>query len=185
MNIDGSLTVLLAKLPVPARLFGGRAQFVAAIRDHQINFGTARRVRFTDASIDAFYTSHTLEHLPRADCLDLLVRVRNWLKPGGVLRVVLPDLKRLARDYVSGEIAADTFVTETYLASEGSRYGPFVLGHAEHRWMYDGESFAALLDRLGYRDVRSASFGTSLLPELASLDVEGRRDGSFYVEALK
>ncbi len=32
VNVDGSLTVLLARLPIPASLFGARARFVAAIR---------------------------------------------------------------------------------------------------------------------------------------------------------
>jgi hypothetical protein len=185
LNIDGSPTVLLAKLPVPARLLGGRAHFVAAIRDYHIKFGTARRLRFANRSIDAFYTSHALEHLSRADCLNLLVGVWDWLKPGGVLRVVLPDLKRSARDYVCGKISADTFVSRTHLSSEEARYGPLILGHAYHLWMYDCASFRALLEGLGYRDIQKSSFGTSILPELARLDVEARREESFYIEALK
>ncbi len=185
VNVDGSLTVLLARLPVPARLFGSRARFVAAVRTQHIKFATARRLRFRNESLDAFYTSHTLEHLVRRECEDLLGRVRGWLKPRGVLRVALPDLKPLACAYVSGQWDADTFVERTNLAREESQYGPLVLGHIHHRWMYDCASFASLLERLGYREIRQASFGRSALPELATLDVEGRRDESFYVEALR
>jgi len=184
LNIDGSLTVLLARLPLPAKLFGLRGRFVASIRDNNIKFGTARRLRFADDSLDAFYTSHTLEHLVRSECEDLLCRVRGWLKPGGVLRVVLPDLKRLACSYVSGQVGADTFLTRTQLALQGSRRG-MAAGYECHRLMYDYESFAALLERLRYQSIRRSNFGTSILPALATLDVEGRRDESFYVEAVK
>lgn len=184
LNIDGSLTVLLARLPVPPRLFGQRAGFVGMVRDYKIKFGTARRMRFADASLDAFYTSHTLEHLARNECEDLLRRVRAWLKPGGVLRVVLPDLKQLACSYISGASDADSFVANTHLRVEGEGRG-FGVGYARHLWMYDYDSFAGLLGRLGYRDIRRSTFGTSIVPQLASLDVETRRDESFYIESVK
>jgi trans-aconitate methyltransferase len=183
LNIDGSPTVLLARLPIPARLFGERARYVAAIRNYKVKFATARRLRFKNHSLDAFYTSHTLEHLPRGECEDLLCRLYNWLKPGGMLRVVLPDLKSLAASYASGDIDADTFVTHTHLAD--SRAQIISLGYSVHRWMYDRDSFIALLERLRYRNVHESSFGVSGLPQLAALDVEARREGSFYVEALK
>src|SRR5579871_71209 len=93
LNVDGSVTVLLARLPIPAWAFGRRAQFIAAIRKNHVKYGTASRLRFPPASLDAFYTSHTLEHLSRHDCEELLQRVHKWLKPNGILRVVLPDLR--------------------------------------------------------------------------------------------
>ncbi len=183
LNIDGSLTVLLARLPVPAKLFGRRARFVAMIRDYKIKFATARGVRFADASLDAFYTSHTLEHLAHKECENLLRRVREWLKPDGVLRVVLPDLRDFACSYISGKMDADSFVTNTQLAEERSWL--IRVGYTPHLWMYDYNSFAGMLARLGYRDIRRSSFGTSILPQLASLDVDTRRDGSFYIESVK
>jgi Methyltransferase domain len=183
LNIDGSPTVLLARLPIPARLFGERARYVVAIRDYKVRFATARRLRFKDESLDGFYSSHTLEHLARAECEDLLSRLRIWLKPGGMLRVVLPDLKSLAASYACGDIDADTFVNHTHLAD--ARGQIIKLGYSVHRWMYDRESFMALLERLRYRRVHDSSFGVSDLPQLAALDLEDRRDGSFYVEAVK
>lgn len=177
--------MLLARLPVPAKLFGARAPFVAAIRDYKIRLGTARGLRLADASIDAFYTSHTLEHLSRNDCEELLRRVHRWLKPNGVLRVVLPDLRSLASSYVSGGIDADTFMAHTHLATKGSQWLGIGVGHSRHCWLYDCDSFMALLGRLAYRDVKRSHFGSSSLPQLASLDLKVRENGSFYVEAVK
>jgi SAM-dependent methyltransferase len=184
LNIDGSLTVLLARLPIPSKLFGVRAQFVTAIRDHNIKFATARRMRFAMASLDAFYTSHTLEHLERDECENLLRRVLDWLKPGGVLRVVLPDLKRHAGSYVAGHTNADIFLASLHLTAK-SLWHATDLGYSRHRWMYDFESFASLLTRLGYQKICRASFGSSVLPGLGGLDVEVRRNESFYIEAIR
>jgi Methyltransferase domain len=83
LNIDGSATVLLARLPIPAKLFGARSQFVTAIRDYKIKFATASQMRFAPRTLDGSYTSHTLEHLACNECEDLLRRVCGWLKPGG------------------------------------------------------------------------------------------------------
>jgi len=44
LNIDGSPTVLLARLPLPAGAFGSRREFVNAVRKHRIRFGLGRSI---------------------------------------------------------------------------------------------------------------------------------------------
>jgi len=185
LNIDGSLTVLLAKLPVPPYVFGRRAEFVRAVRLHRVKYATARRLRFPEASLDAFYSSHTLEHLPRGECVSLLVRAYAWLRPGGVLRIVLPDLSHAALAYVSGAIDADTFVRRLRLSVEGQPWWSVVFGHAHHRWMYDTKSLARILEGIGYQEIKACEFRESRLNELAALDMPERREESLYVEAIR
>jgi predicted SAM-dependent methyltransferase len=55
---------------------------------------------FADLSIDAVYHAHLLEHLPRADALPFLRECLRVLRPGGILRVVVPDLEQIARLYL-------------------------------------------------------------------------------------
>jgi hypothetical protein len=185
INIDGSLTLQLAKLPLPATVFGGRADFVRAIRANRIRYGTASRLKLPANSIEGFYASHVLEHLSRHECEDLLMRVLGWLKPSGVLRVALPDLKRSAAAYVAGRTDASQFVASTHLAEDALRWWAVAFGHSQHRWMYDAESFSQVLVRLGFRDVQERSFGESPLPALGCLDIPSRREESFYVEGNK
>ncbi len=185
LNIDGSLTLQLAKLPLPATFFGGRADFVRLIRANRIRYGTARGLRLPANSIEGFYASHVLEHLSKRDCENLLVRVLGWLKPSGVLRVALPDLKRSAASYVAGKTDASQFVAGTHLAEDGLRWWETIFGHSQHRWMYDSESFSRVLIRQGFRDVREHSFGESALPALGCLDIPSRQAESFYVEGAK
>lgn len=185
LNIDGSLTIQLAKLPLPASFFGARADFVRVIRANHIRRCTADRLKFPANSIDGFYASHVLEHLPKRRCEDLLARLLVWLKPSGVLRVALPDLKRLAASYVAGKTNASEFVANTHLAEDGLKWWEIVFGHSQHRWMYDADSFSQILIRLGYRDVRERSFGEGQLPALSALDIPSRQAESFYIEASK
>src|ERR1051326_2208138 len=47
---------------------------------------------FAENSISAVYASHVLEHLYRSQAVALLSECKRVLKPGGVLRLVVPDL---------------------------------------------------------------------------------------------
>ncbi len=56
---------------------------------------------YASESIDFCYSSHVLEHLRRLDARNLLVDCRRVLKREGVIRLVVPDLESLVRDYLS------------------------------------------------------------------------------------
>ena len=52
------------------------------------------------AVFDAVYSSHVLEHLPPTEGRELLAEQLRVLKPGGVCRVVVPDLEGICRLYL-------------------------------------------------------------------------------------
>jgi hypothetical protein len=183
LNIDGSPTVLLARLPLPAVAFGSRKEFIAAVRQHGVRYGLGRTIAFADRSLDGFYTSHTLEHMSRGQCVSLLSKVRCWLKPSGILRVVLPDLRRFNTQYAEGEFDADKFIQSMHLAIDGMPWWKMIFGHAYHRWMYDASTFSKLLSELGYSNVRQCVYGEGKVPGLVRLDLPERRSESFYIEA--
>lgn len=51
------------------------------------------RVSYPYASIDEIRLHHVFEHFSRPVALALLCRWRDWLKPGGLLRIETPDVK--------------------------------------------------------------------------------------------
>jgi len=53
-----------------------------------------------DSVFDAVYHSHLLEHLTPQQAQSLFVECFRVLKPGGILRVVVPDLEQIARIYL-------------------------------------------------------------------------------------
>lgn len=62
-----------------------------------------KRLPFTDHSVDFIYTSQFIEHLPRYQAVKLLVECKRILRPSGVLRLCVPNLKLLAEKYVQGD----------------------------------------------------------------------------------
>jgi len=50
---------------------------------------------------DACYSSHVLEHLTRAEADPFIEEQFRVLRPGGVIRVVVPDLEVMCRDYLA------------------------------------------------------------------------------------
>ena len=189
INLDGGYIVLLARLPFPPAWYGGRRQLVQAIRKAGVRYASARRLNFAPRSLDGFYTSHALEHLNRRDCRALLGGVRRWLKPGGVLRAVLPDLQLVARNYAERSINADQFVERTMLSFDGASARQRIMSRDYHRWTYDADSFASLLHSFGFKHITCTEVGQSHVPEFSALDrqIDERFDRareSFYIEAV-
>ena len=53
-----------------------------------------------DATAELVYSSHFLEHIPRDQVASFLQECWRILKPGGLLRLVVPDLENLCRTYL-------------------------------------------------------------------------------------
>ncbi|NGZ08122.1 MAG: methyltransferase domain-containing protein [Nitrospira sp. LK70] len=57
-------------------------------------------IPFPDASFDVVYHSHLLEHIPKPLAWGFLKECHRVLKPGGIIRVVVPDLEAMTRSYL-------------------------------------------------------------------------------------
>ena len=55
---------------------------------------------FPSGSFDVCYSSHCLEHLRSAEADCLIEEQRRILRPAGIIRVVVPDLEVICRNYV-------------------------------------------------------------------------------------
>ncbi|TWU08228.1 class I SAM-dependent methyltransferase [Stieleria varia] len=84
---------------------------------------------YDDDTFDGVYHSHVLEHLAPADARSMLTECRRVLRPGGVLRIVVPDLEGIARTYLQTlDAAASHDVTDTQSTAAE-------LDRANHHWM--------------------------------------------------
>lgn len=72
-----------------------------------------RGLPFTDSMVDVCYASHVLEHLEPERGAQLLGDCYRVLKPGGIVRIVVPDL----------EVIAQLYLENLALAAAGSRDG--------------------------------------------------------------
>jgi predicted SAM-dependent methyltransferase len=75
------------------------------------------RLPLNDGSCAVVYHSHVLEHFPRAFAPSFLQECYRVLVPGGLLRVVVPDLETIARLYLKnleGALAGDAQAARRY-----------------------------------------------------------------------
>ncbi len=102
-----------------------------------------------DGAAELVYVCHALEYFDRVEVRDVLTEWMRVLQPGGVLRLAVPDFEALIAVY--GE-------THDLNRVIGPLYGRWpVPGTATtlyHRTTYDFASLRAVLESVGFTDVR-------------------------------
>lgn len=56
---------------------------------------------FTNSSVDVIYHSHVLEHLNKQEANNFIEECFRVLKSDGIMRVVVPDLEQICREYLN------------------------------------------------------------------------------------
>jgi predicted SAM-dependent methyltransferase len=187
VNIDNSLTVRLAHLPLATRL-PGRKEYVETVRSEKVRYGTAFKTGLPDKSVEVLYTSHMLEHLDRREAKIFLREARRVLRSDGVLRIVVPDLRKLIDGYVAkGD--ADALMESLYIdldkpvSTVQKMRHTFLTGFRLHHWMYDAESLQALLRKEGFVDLAVLEPGETTIADPGELNLREREGESLYIEA--
>jgi predicted SAM-dependent methyltransferase len=186
VNIDGSLNALVSTLPRPLyrlayRLTGASRyysedEYCRLLRDHYfIHHDLAHSIPLANGVADFVYSSHFLEHLFRRDGENILAESFRVLKPGGTIRVVVPDLAYALSLYSAGE--KEKMLLDNFFVEDDDSY------YARHKYMYDFAMLDDALKRAGFHDIRRCEFRKGHAPDLASLD--NRPDESLFVEATR
>jgi SAM-dependent methyltransferase len=136
-----------------------------------------RKLPFPDGSADAVFLEHVLEHFPLDFGLELLADSRRVLRPGGVLRVGVPDFGRYAESY-AGDHA---FLEERRPGRPTPLLAVAEVAYSHgHRSVWDGETLELVLRETGLVDVRRRGFGDSDLEPVP--DSAEREAESVYAE---
>lgn len=102
---------------------------------------------FENSSAGIIYACHVLEHIPRPHVLDTLEEWRRVLKPGGLLRLSVPDFHVLAELYIYDAVSMWRLI------------GPLMGGQDyegnAHHVAFDKEYLSWLLTEAGYIDIRT------------------------------
>ena len=197
LNYDNSPVVRLASWPLTVRALTavgainqGHAEFADFCRRHGVRYANAvSHIPHADRSVDVIYSSHMIEHLDRREAKGFLSECRRVLKPGGLLRIVVPDLRITVDDYVARG-NADVFLDHLQLELDkphGLRghLRNILIGGRNHHWLYDRRSLSALIARSGFDDVRVLEPGETRIAEPGELNLREREGESAYVEASR
>lgn len=190
LNFDCSPTLRLQRLPVAGNLFRAvaRTKFPASVRYGDIVSG----LPIAAESAGAVYCSHVLEHLAMNDLHIAITNTLRILRPDGVFRMVLPDLRLIATQYVRdpGPDASLTFMRDTGLGVESRARGLVSFarhwfGNANHLWMWDYESLSAALVAAGFRKPRRAAFNDSAEPRFTAVENADRWHHALGIECIR
>jgi SAM-dependent methyltransferase len=196
INYDNSPSVRLARHPLLAAFLyrlglinKDQKILILAATNKDILWAEATTyIPLPNASVDVLYSSHMIEHLDRENAMSFLIEVRRVLASNGIVRIVVPDLKKLVAEYLE-QGDADAFIERTLLTRskpknilEKLKY--LVVGERLHQWMYDGNSMVRLLMKAGFRDPKILPPGSTLITDPGSLNLEERNEESVYIEAF-
>jgi len=197
----------LRKLGLISDLRWGRLQ---ALDPDIRSWNLKKGIPWPDQSFDAVYHSHFLEHIPRESAPELLGECLRVLKPGGILRVSVPDLHHYIRLYTKSFEAlsrGDEEALSQHEQAVAGMYDQFVRREAtglkeqtnpvvrlierivrptpektgeRHQWMYDEHTLVRLLCETGFSRPQVMRFDTSRIPDWNTYGLDRNESGGEY-----
>jgi predicted SAM-dependent methyltransferase len=125
-----------------------------------------RGIPLSDASCDVVYHAAVLEHMRRSDATTFLVECHRVLKPGGIMRVGVPDLEKICQIYLSRLASAincdekaaqdyDWIMLELYDQAVRERSGGDMLDYLRHNPLKNETFIYERIGEEGYQLVKS------------------------------
>jgi hypothetical protein len=163
-----SPTLRLQQLPVIGKFF----RRGAIIFPDGVRFGDiVRGLPIPDGSARGVYASHVLEHLSLHDFWIALENTFRLLEPGGIFRLVVPDLEVRARIYIEKLKKREPDANSWFMRTAGfglekrarglEGLARCALGNSAHLWMWDETSMTAALKKVGFAGIRRCHFNDS------------------------
>jgi len=147
---------------------------------------------FKENSVAVIYGAHVLEHLYLADAQRLLGECKRVLRSGGVIRLVVPDLRSMVASYLKSKnggspsasekiAAADKLNENLGFRSPAPHGGNFLFksyslwkDFHHHKWMYDSDSLIRYMEEAGFAAVSEKGYLQSEIPGIAEVEEAGR-----------
>lgn len=196
-NYDNSWSVRLARMNMVSRIIEKfnllskpQMEFISFLKKENIIWADVTKyIPEHDESVDVLYSSHMIEHLDKEEVKKFLHEAFRVLKSGGIIRLVVPNIRYLVENYLKNG-NADNFIESTGLTKskpktliEKLKY--LVVGDRHHQWMYDGHSLCRILYLEGFKQIQIMEPGSTNIIEPRVLNLKERCPESVFVEGTK
>jgi SAM-dependent methyltransferase len=191
VNYDSSPTLRFERLPLLGQLYTRNTnRFPVNVKYGDIVKGLPE----TADTCDGIYCSHVLEHLSYSELRTALKNTHGMLKPGGIFRLVVPDLLAAAKKYINGQENSDTpandFMRSTMLGIENQNRSVKSLlislyGNSKHLWMWDYKTMSHELATAGFINIKPCSFNDSTDPNFLMVEEQSRFVDALAIECSK
>jgi predicted SAM-dependent methyltransferase len=141
---------------------------------------------FGEGSAEAVNSEHFIEHLSEDEAQAYLREAFRVLGPGGVIRTSTPDLAGIARSLLErSERDLAVHRSHGYIAAtHGELVNNYVYGWG-HRRLYDEETLTLMLERAGFVEPRSYSYGESDHEALRGIDRHDPSGLEYFILCLE
>jgi SAM-dependent methyltransferase len=153
--------------------------------DIQITADIRDGLPLDDDSVDYAVSIHALPMISYPDVVPVLQELRRMLRPGGVLRLAMPDFDRALQAYLRRD--PDFFlVPDEEVRSRGGKFVVHLLWFGYTTTLYTADFIEELLWKSGYREVHHCSFKQTRSAHAPGiLELDNRESESLFVEAVK
>lgn len=137
-----------------------------------------------DDTFDCVVSIHVLEQLPYLELDAALRELRRVLKPGGIIRLAVPDLDRAIMAYREGD-PRYFYVPDRDVASIGGKLSVQMTWYGSSRSLFTYDFLEELLGRTGFHEIRRCAFRETGSDDPAIVTLDNRERESLFVEAMK
>jgi hypothetical protein len=135
-------------------------------------------------SIDYVASIHALPEVPYAELVPVLEELRRVLKPGGILRLALPDLEKGIQAYLRGD--KDYFlIPDDDMKSLGGKLVLQLIWYGYSRTLFTYDFIHEILMKAGFQQVTRCGYRESKGPHPEIVELDNREAESLFVEAVK
>jgi predicted SAM-dependent methyltransferase len=135
-------------------------------------------------SIDYIVSVHALPELPYEDLVPTLRELRRVLKPGGVLRLALPDLERGIAAFQEGD--TDYFhVPDDDARTIGAKFVTQMIWYGYSRSLFVHEFVEELMERAGFTRSHRCAYKQTATGWSDIVALDNRERESLFVEGVK
>jgi predicted SAM-dependent methyltransferase len=152
-----------------------------------LNWDLRNPLPYKDNSVDFIFNEHFFEHLTVEEAKPVMMDLMRVLRPGGVLRIAMPDLEMVVDQYLNVSLEDDPVIKRfnmDFIQTRAERINMSFRWWG-HTWLYDWEELTRRLQEAGCdkKKITRCKLRESTYPELRNL--ETREESALIAETVK